>query len=72
MVIDQDNLECYNTEVSNFVVIKLFLSDGDNCIHAATGKDGSLEKILFARIIDKNLVYENGESDSTVYPGLYS
>ena len=65
MVIDQDNLDCCNTEVSNFNCSQLI-----GMIHAATGKDDSLEKIQFARIIDESLVYQSGESDSTVYPGL--
>ena len=37
---------------------------------AGTGEVGGLEKIQFARIINGMLVYDNGESGSTVYPGL--
>ena len=37
---------------------------------AGTGEVGGLEKIQFARIINGMLVYDNGESDSTVYPGI--
>ena len=43
-----------------------------NHTHVGTGNNGSLEKIQFARIINGILVYDNGESDSTVYPGLYT
>ena len=41
-------------------------------MHAGTGENGSLNKMQFARIINGALVYDSGESDSTVYPGLYS
>ena len=34
--------------------------------------DEKLEKILFARIIDGNFMYERGQSSSTVFPGLSS
>ena len=39
--------------------------------YPGTGKNSSLEKVQFARIIKKVLVYDSEESDSTVYPGLY-
>ena len=38
-------------------------------ILADIGENGSLKKLPFARIDNGRLVYESGESDSTVYPG---
>ena len=35
-----------------------------------TGKHGSLQKTQFAKLNNGRLVYETGESDSTVYSGL--
>lgn len=43
----------------------------DNYVHAGTDKTSSLEKIPFARIINGILVYDSGESASTIYTGLY-
>ena len=40
-------------------------------IATGTGENRSLEKVRFAQIINGAFVYENGESVSTVYPGLY-
>ena len=40
-------------------------------IATGTGENRSLEKVRFAQIINGAFVYENKESVSTVYPGLY-
>lgn len=40
-------------------------------LHTGTGINGSLEKVQFARIHNKVLVYDSEEDDSTVYPGLH-
>ena len=70
MVIDHRNFDCCSTEVGYFVVIHLNALNIFNYIATATGKNNSLEKTLFARIIDGNLVYKSGESDFSVFPGL--
>ena len=65
MEIDQQKFDCYNTEVSCFIISNL------NWLwQLQTGKGASVEKIQFARINDGILVYDHGESDSTVYTGL--
>ena len=70
MVTDLDKFDCFSTEVS--CMPTWFLTSCANYIHAGTGEGGSLERVQFARIINGNLVYDNGESASTVNPGSYS
>ena len=50
--------------VLNFVLIIINLT-----IITDTG-GGNLEKVQFARIINGKLMYDSGESDSTVFEGL--
>lgn len=41
-------------------------------LHVGSGEDSQLEKIPFARINNGIFMFKRGESDSTVYPGLYT
>lgn len=69
MVIDQEKLECCNTDVSTVnMVFQEFCNN--NYQITDTGEDGNLEKVQFGRIINGTLLYDNGESDSTVFKGL--
>ena len=63
-VTDQEKFDCCSTEVSSAI--------SDLNLHSGTGKGGSLQKTQFARITNGTLVYKEGESDSTVYTGLYN
>ena len=64
MVTDQEKFDCCSTEVSIASVNSNICQS-----YLGTDKGGSLQKTQFARITNGRLVYEEGESDSTVYTG---
>jgi len=39
-------------------------------IITVTDEDGNLEKVQFGRLNNGKLIYDSGESDSTVFKGL--
>ena len=65
MVIDQEKSDCCNTDVSYIISIhayvKLVIHIGDS--------NGNLSKVLFARIVNGSLVYEEGKDDNFVFGG---
>ena len=66
MVTDQGRFDYYNTDVSCIISnLNWFIY-----IYAGSGVDGSLERVPFGRINNGSLVYESGESQSTIYPGI--
>ena len=67
MVIGQEKSDYCNTDVSCilsaiFVVIDIHIRLG--------GSDGNLSRVLFAKIIEGSLVYEEGKDDYFVYGGI--
>ena len=66
MVTDEEKFACCSTDVSSLL--------NGFCIHdkplTGANNGSNLEKVEFATIINGKLVYDNGESDSTVFAGL--
>ena len=40
------------------------------CKHTGDGSDGNLSKVLFARIVNGKLVYDDGKHDHYVFGGM--
>ena len=77
MVIDWEKFDCYNIEVSIIYIVIISLSHfaiimANITIHiTGVDEDANLEKVQFGRIINGELKYDSGESDSTVFAGFY-
>ena len=65
MVIEKDKLDCCNTDVSINIVYQVLVL----AINFTDTEDGNLKKVQFGRIINNKLLFDSGESDSTVYKG---
>ena len=70
MVIDQEKLNYYNTDVSVIMYFLKLLQLWQ--LTTGTGEGLKLKKVQFGRIIDGKLMYESGESDFTVFEGLHN
>lgn len=67
MVIDQEKSDYCSIDVSFIISYIIMLM---HIIHTGDSRTGILSKIQFGRIVDGNLVYDEGKDDHFVFEGM--